>query len=79
MTSNNKANKEMMQFYKELSKAGTGELRFEKMRNEFLFNILEEIISFTDDPLVRRVCENSKDRTYLDGLIHARKLFPNLK
>ena len=46
------------------------ELRFEKMRNEFLYNVLEEVWSMTTDETAKKVIENAKERYILDGIIH---------
>lgn len=61
--------------YKELFEAGVNELHFEKIRAEYLLSIMNEIESFTDDPLVKTAIKNAKERHRLDFLIHARIIF----
>lgn len=69
------AKKEMSEHYKELSEVWLKELQFSRLQTDFLLNVIDEIDAMTDDPIVKKVCDISKERFNVDRLIHERKLF----
>jgi len=62
----------------ELLQNSIEELQFEKLRNDYLLNVLWEIEVVTDDVLVKNIIKNSRERSVLDWLIHNRKLFDEI-
>lgn len=61
--------------YVRLHEAWVWELRFERMKSDFLENILYEIRSMTTDPIVRWIVDNAIERKNLDQMIHNRMIF----
>ncbi len=57
--------------------ASVKELTFANMQISYLFSVLDEVETFTDDVLVKKVINNSKERFILDKMIHAHLLFKN--
>lgn len=63
--------------YEELFLTGVSELRFQLLVRDSLLNTMDEAISFTNDPLVKKVLLLAKEREALDRLIHARTISGN--
>lgn len=61
--------------YEELFLTGVSELRFQLLVRDSLLNTMDEAISFTNDPLVKKVLLLAKEREALDRLIHTRTIF----
>ena len=69
------AAKALRDHYKDLFETSVGELRFERLQNEELLALIDEIMVLTDDQLVKAIIENSKNRYNLNKICHAKKLF----
>lgn len=63
--------------YEELFLTGVSELRFQLLVRDSLLNTIDEAISFTNDPLVKKVLLLAKEREALDRLIHTRTISGN--
>lgn len=55
--------------------AGVVELRFANLQIEALYNALDEIVSMTNDPLAKKLCDMAKERHQTDKMIHSRLIF----
>lgn len=67
--------KEMKEHYHDLFKVSSKEHRFQLLRADHLRSVLDEILTFTDESLVKAVIENAKERDDLDKCIHAKVIF----
>jgi len=70
-----KAKQEIVEHYEDLFHAWVWELRFERLQNEILLDLLDEIHIISDNVLIKALIENAKNRHQLDKMIHAKMLF----
>lgn len=59
----------------ELYEASVRELNFEKISSNYLFCVLEEIETITNDVLVKEIVNNAIARHEIDKMCHARTIF----
>ena len=74
-----KANKELLEHYKEMYCTAVKELRFEKMQVDYLLGVLNEIEELASQKLnpklIEQIVTNAKERQNLDKLIHNSLIF----
>lgn len=71
------ANKELVKHYKALFETSCSEHKFQLLQVELLKSALNNIASFTNDPLAKRMIELAIEQHNLDKIVHARLIFGN--
>ena len=67
-------NKEMREHYESLFNVSVKELKFEKMKNDFLLSLVDEVEELCKNKvnhnIIKEVIKNGKEREVLDRMIH---------
>lgn len=65
----------LTEHYKLMFGHGCGELHYEKVQQDNLLNIINEIEVLTDDEVIKKIISIGKERYELDKIIHAKQVF----